>query len=129
MAETDDFIPPPFGLPMKRKPGDRILAATAVHVASGGFAPGHVGGRFDAERLAKVGRQQTPRRYARKRHFRYQTVGPGECEIFVVIVEAGPADIIDKALRRNAVGHDALVFLKLHMPVVEPRLQAGKRRE
>ena len=129
MAETDDFIPPPFGLPMKRKPGDRILAATAVHVASGGFAPGHVGGRFDAERLAKVGRNEPVRADARQRHFRNQTVGPHDFEIVVVIVEAGPADIIDKALRGNAVGDDALVFLKLHMPVVEPRLQAGKRRE
>ena len=100
-----------------------------MRIASGGFAPGHVGGRFDAERLAKVGRNEPVRRYAHERHFRYQTVGPGECEILVVIVEAGPADIIDEALRRNAVGHDALVFLKLHMPPGEPRRQLRKRQQ
>ena len=77
-----------------------------------------------------VRRQQTPRRYAHKRHFRYQTVGSHEVEIFVVIVEAGPPDIIDKALRGNAaIDRNDLVVLKLHMPVVEPRRHLLKRQE
>ena len=100
-----------------------------MRIASGGGFPGHVGGRFDAQRLAKVGRNEPVRRYARKRHFRDQTVGPGECEIFVVIVEAGPADIIDKALRGNAVGQNDLVVLKLHMPPDEFRRHLRKRQE
>ena len=76
-----------------------------------------------------VRRQQTPRRYARERHFRNQTVGPREAEILVVIVETGPADIIDETLRGNAVGDDAQVFLKLHTPPGEPRRHLRKRRE
>ena len=114
-------------------PGPGGIAAwpgrAAVCVASGGFAPWHVGGRFDAERLAKVGRNKPVRADARQRHFRNQTVGPRKVEIVVVIVEIGPPDIIDETLRRNAVGDDALVFLKLQMPVVEPRRQAGKRQQ
>ena len=102
-------------------------------VASGGGFPG--GGdkgppRDGRQSPQPVRRQQTPRRYAHKRHFRYQTVGPGECEIVVVIVETGPADIIDKTLRRNAaIGQNDLVVLKLHMPPGEPRRHLGKRQE
>ena len=44
-------------------------------------------------------------------------------------MQAGPADIIDKTLRRNAVGDNAPVFLKLHMPVVEPRRHLLKRQK
>ena len=77
-----------------------------------------------------VRRQQTPRRDARQRHFRNQTVGPHKVEIVVVIVEAGPADIIDKAFRGNAaIDRNDLVVLKLHMPVVEPRRHLLKRQE
>ena len=91
-----------------RDSGRSRCAAASAHpmrVASGGGFPG--GGderppRDGRQSPQPVRRQQTPRRYARKRHFRYQTVGPREAEIFVVIVEAGPPDIIDETLRRNA---------------------------
>ena len=102
-------------------------------VASGGGFPG--GGderppRDGRQSPQPVRRQQTPRRYAHERHFRYQTVGPGECEIFAVIVEAGPADIIDETLRRNAaIGQNDLVVLKLHMPPDEARRHVRKRQE
>ena len=77
-----------------------------------------------------VRRQQTPRRYARKRHFRNQTVGRREVEILVVIVEAGPADIVDETLRRNAaIDRNDLVVLKLHMPSGEFRRHLLKRQE
>ena len=96
-----------------------------MRIASGGGFPG--GGdkrppRDGRQSPQPVRRQQTPRRYARKRHFRYQTVGPGECEIFVVIVETGPADIIDETFRRNA----AIAYKEMDSPHQAVNHSAGE---
>ena len=102
-------------------------------LASGGGFPGGGDKRPPGDGRQSpqpVRRQQTPRRYARKRHFLNQTVGPGKVEILVVIVETGPADIIDETLRGNAaISQNDLVVLKLHMPPGEFRRHVLKRQE
>ena len=104
-----------------------------MRVASGGGFPGggDEGPPGDGRQSPQpVRRQQTPRRYAHERHFLNQTVGSHEVEIFVVIVETGPPDIIDKAFRRNAaIDRNDLVVLKLHMPPDEARRHLRKRQE
>ena len=90
-------------------PARRREWAAAMRVASGG---GFAGGgderppRDGRQSPQPVSRQQTPRRYARKRHFRYQTVGPRKVEIVVVIVETGPPD---KRIKVPLTGVPALI--------------------
>jgi len=119
-----------FGSATKRP---AAASAHPMRVASGGGFPGGGDKRPPGDGRQSpqpVRRQQTPRRYAHERHFLNQTVGPGEVEIFVVIVEAGPPDIIDETLRGNAaIGQNDLVVLKLHMPPDEARRHLRKRRE